>query len=472
MIFPSIVFLMFFLPFVLVVYYGFLRSTRKRNLFLLMASLFFYAWGEPVFVWLMAVSICWNYGIGRLLGRYQRIGRPKTEKFWLWLGVLGSLACLFLFKYMGFVVENVNEIFNLSWSVPVPSLPIGISFFTFQALSYLVDVYRREVPTQRSLIDLGLYISFFPQLVAGPIVRYQSIAAQIKFRQENWADFSVGFSRFLCGLGKKVLIANQAAVVADKAFNMPAAELTIGFAWLGMVAYSLQIFFDFAGYSDMAIGLGKMFGFSFAENFHYPYMAVSVTDFWRRWHISLSSWFRDYVYIPLGGSRVATWRCYVNLWIVWLCTGIWHGADWSFLLWGMWHFMFLMSEKVFHIERKVPVLFYRAWVLLIVGIGWVFFRSADLSASLLYLRTMFGLSGVGAWNDTMWLYLREYWFYLGLGLVFSINIVSWGKVKLTNSLCWQRGLLILQPAAYSLLLLLVLSFLAKAQYNPFIYFNF
>lgn len=392
MIFPSVVFLMFFLPFVLVVYYGLLRSISKRNFFLLGASLFFYAWGEPVFVWLMVASICWNYLIGRMLGHYQKLQASKRERIWLCLGVLGNLSCLFLFKYTGFIIENINALSGWSWTVPALYLPVGISFFTFQALSYLVDVYRRQVLVQERIIDLGLYIAFFPQLVAGPIVRYQSVAAQIKMRQENGTDFCMGFTRFLCGLGKKVLIANEVAVVADKAFHMPTTELTVGFAWLGAVAYSLQIFFDFSGYSDMAIGLGKMFGFSFVENFRFPYMASSVTDFWRRWHISLSSWFRDYVYIPLGGSRVHPLRCYFNLWLVWLCTGIWHGADWSFLLWGMWHFAFLLLEKVFHMEQKVPAVFCHLGTLLVVLVGWVFFRAVNIESSISYLQTMLGFA--------------------------------------------------------------------------------
>ena len=371
------------------------------------------------------------------------------------------------------MVDNLNRLFHLSVSVPEVYLPIGISFFSFQSLSYLVDVYRREVLPQKNIIDLGLYIAFFPQLVAGPIVRYQAVAEQIKSRQENWHDFSVGFCRFLLGLGKKVLIANQVAVVADKAFNMPASELTVGFAWFGIIAYSLQIFFDFAGYSDMAIGLGKMFGFSFAENFHYPYMASSVTDFWRRWHISLSSWFRDYLYIPLGGSRVGIFRCYLNLWVVWLCTGMWHGADWSFLLWGMWHFVFLLTEKVWHVERKIPAALYRAWVLLLVMIGWVFFRAADIGSGICYLETMFALNSAAAlWNDTATLYWQEYWFYLCLGTVFSVDVALQCKKRFAESVLWQRSMLLLQPAAYGVLLLLVLSFVAKEQYNPFIYFNF
>ena len=472
MIFPSVAFLMFFFPMVLLVYYGFLRGTGSRNFFLFFASLFFYAWGEPVFVWLMIASVGWNYGVGLLLGRYRRMERRNKEKICLWIGVFGNLLCLLVFKYAAFFVTNLNLFFSLSLSAPEIHLPIGISFFTFQSLSYLVDVYRREVPPQRNIIALGLYIAFFPQLIAGPIVRYQMVAAQIKGRTENWVDFSQGFCRFLCGLGKKVLLANEAAIVADKAFHMPLSELTVGFAWLGAVAYSLQIFFDFAGYSDMAIGLGRMFGFSFAENFNYPYMATSVTDFWRRWHISLGSWFRDYVYIPLGGSRVAPVRRYWNLWLVWFCTGFWHGAAWSFLLWGMWHFTFLLVEKVFHVERNIPLALYRIWVLLVVMVGWVFFRAEDVGSGLCYLQTMWGMGGAALWNDTATLYLREYWCYLAAGLLFSVDIAPRCKAWLSRHQQWQKGLLWSQPVAYTILLLLVLSFVAKEQYNPFIYFNF
>lgn len=470
MIFASVVFLVFFLPVVLTIYYVLLKDRRKRNIFLFLASLFFYAWGEPKFVLVMIASICFNHVIGLKLEKHADI--LKKKRAYLLLGIIGNISCLFVFKYLGFFVENINLFLNTSWKVPEITLPIGISFFTFQSLSYLVDVFRKEVPAQKSIISLGLYISFFPQLIAGPIVRYQSVAEQIESRKENWSDFSIGFSRFLCGLGKKVLIANQVAIIADKAFNMPINELTVGFAWLGAIAYALQIFFDFSGYSDMAIGLGKMFGFSFAENFNYPYMASSVTDFWRRWHISLSSWFRDYIYIPLGGSRVSKVRCYFNLWVVWLCTGIWHGANWSFLFWGMWHFAFLMLEKIFHIEKKIPTAIYRIWVLMVVLIGWVFFRATNISGGIAYLSVMFGVSGALIWNDTAYLYCKEYWFFLCLGIIFSMDVISRGRNKWQNSCFWQRNAVLLQPLAYTGLLLLVLSFIAKEMYNPFIYFNF
>ncbi|MEG2421432.1 MAG: MBOAT family O-acyltransferase, partial [Oscillospiraceae bacterium] len=335
MLFSSSVFLFAFLPIVLLCYFGPLRGKRRgQNLFLLVSSLFFYAWGEPWFVLVMMGSIAANYGFGLWVARQKE--RGESYRVPMVLAVVSNLTLLFLFKYLTFVLTNLRGL-GLPMMVPVIALPIGISFFTFQAMSYVIDVARGHGEAQRSILNVGLYVSFFPQLIAGPIVKYETVADQIMNREETWEDFSAGISRFLVGLGKKVLLSNQLAVVADAAFNF-GGDLSVSFAWLGALAYSLQIFLDFSGYSDMAIGLGRLFGFHFLENFNYPYLSTSITDFWRRWHISLGTWFRDYVYIPLGGNRTSKRVHIRNLFVVWLLTGIWHGANWTFVAWGLFYF--------------------------------------------------------------------------------------------------------------------------------------
>ena len=338
MLFSSSIFLFLFLPLVLFLYYLPLRGWREgQNLFLLLASLAFYAWGEPWFVLVMMASILINYAFGLWTARNKRTGKSLFPP--VALAVAVNLSVLFVFKYLMFTLGILNSL-GASLTLPIIRLPIGISFFTFQALSYVLDVARGRGEVQRSPLKVGLYISFFPQLIAGPIVKYETVAQQIDCRKESWADVSSGCVRFLTGLGKKVLIANQMAVVADRAFGMEAGSLSASFAWLGSLCYTMQIYYDFSGYSDMAIGLGRMFGFHFLENFRYPYRSRSITEFWRRWHISLSTWFRDYVYFPLGGSRVdAPWKHLRNLFAVWLLTGIWHGANWTFIAWGLLYFL-------------------------------------------------------------------------------------------------------------------------------------
>ena len=342
MLFSSPIFLFSFLPITLFVYYIFLIKTKRvKNYFLLLMSLIFYAWGEPKFIVMLIASIVINWFFGILIDKNRE--NKKKSKLIIALMLLANLSILIVFKYLGFLVTNINVIFNQNLVVPNIALPIGISFFTFQAISYVIDVYRKNGTVQKNILNVGLYLAFFPQLIAGPIVRYETVAEQINYRKENFDDFSNGVYRFIFGLSKKVLISNQMAIIADVAFdNSPSSVL---FAWLGAIAYALQIYFDFSGYSDMAIGLGAMFGFKFDENFNYPYIAKSITDFWHRWHISLSTWFRDYVYIPLGGSRCKRSRAFLNIFIVWLLTGIWHGASWNFILWGLYFFVFLIIEK-------------------------------------------------------------------------------------------------------------------------------
>ncbi|MGN1132703.1 MAG: MBOAT family O-acyltransferase, partial [Ruminococcus sp.] len=393
MLFASTVFIFAFLPAVLLLYYLVLRKFRTaQNILLLVASLLFYAWGEPKYVLIMILSIIMNYLFGLLVDKF-RASKTKSRLV-IALTVVFNLGVLYIFKYLMFTIENINSIAGLHLSVPNIVLPIGISFFTFQAMSYVIDVYREKGEAQKNPLNVGLYISFFPQLIAGPIVRYETVAYQIKHREESFEKFSEGVCRFIIGLAKKVLLANTMAVVADYAFDMPNSELTVVMAWVGAIAYTFQIFFDFGGYSDMAIGLGKMFGFEFLENFNYPYISLSVSEFWRRWHMSLGTWFRDYVYFPLGGSRVKSKaRLVFNLFVVWSLTGIWHGANWTFLCWGLMYFVLLTIEKLIGWEKKYPdkmKILRRIYTLFFVIMGWVLFRADSIGDAGAYFATMFG----------------------------------------------------------------------------------
>ena len=438
-----------------------------KNLVLLAFSFLFYAWGEPVFVLVMILSIITNYAFGRLIEKFR-----NKDKLLLWLSVAFNLGILFIFKYLCFTLSNIGWLINKDFDKIKIALPIGISFFTFQAMSYVIDVYKKKVEVQKSLFNLGLYISLFPQLIAGPIVRYETIAKEIENRNENYDDFAEGTIRFIQGLTKKVIIANNVALVADAAFETPINELSTAFAWLGAIAYTLQIYFDFSGYSDMAIGLGRMFGFHFLENFNYPYMASSITDFWRRWHISLSSWFRDYVYFPLGGSRVDSKSRHIfNLFVVWLLTGIWHGANWTFITWGLFYFVLLMIEKQTGLDKK------KAWcghiyTMFFVILAWVLFRATNIASAYEYIKVMFVSNGASP--DCFWLYWTNYRFYLILGLILSFK---WKSLFVTNNeeVAPNQPHLtieILANIAYIFLFLLSVSYIVKSDYNPFIYFNF
>ena len=477
MLFTSLEFLLFFFPVTLGVYFFLPRRGGWRNYWLLLASLFFYAWGEPIFVLIMIFSILLNYFAALHLEEMEAGG--SRRKGFLILTVLVNLGILFLFKYMNFVTGNLRSMFPiLRNAVPQTGyvLPIGISFFTFQALSYVIDVYR-GTPAQKNPGYLGLYISLFPQLIAGPIVRYTTVMDQIEQREITWDSFSEGMLRFLYGFNKKVLLANLLAVAADAAFG--AEKLSVAMAWLGAIAYTLQIYFDFSGYSEMAIGLGRMFGFRFLENFNYPYISKTVTEFWRRWHISLGSWFRDYVYFPLGGSRVRSRaRLVFNLAVVWLATGIWHGASWSFVAWGILHGAVIILEKTLDLPRRVSrkkglTVCYRAFTLLVVVLGWVLFRAEGLRNGLAYWKAMFGLGG-NAWTDDAFLfYFREYGVILAAGLFCSTPLLrvcgeklrsageTWGEL-------WEWG----GEAVQLVFFLVGISFLIMNAHNPFIYFNF
>ena len=461
MVFSSGIFLFLFLPIVLLIYYNpLIRSRSFRNIFLFLASIIFYAWGEPVYVLLMLSSIVVNW----LFGRCIMAGKNSTVI--AALAVVYNLAFLFVFKYLDFAITNCNNLLNLSIPLFGIELPIGISFYTFQAMSYVIDVKRKPELAQRSLLNVGLYIACFPQLIAGPIVRYETVAQQIRERTESWNDVTVGLRRFLWGLAKKVILANNLAKFADLAFD--GTELSTALAWLGAAAYMLQIYFDFSGYSDMAIGLGRMFGFRFDENFNYPYAASGITDFWRRWHISLSTWFRDYVYIPLGGNRVRPARHILNLFLVWLLTGIWHGANWTFILWGLIYFLLLMLEKYTPLKR-VPKLFGHLYTLLAVCLCWVLFRAASLSSALEYLKAMFGAAPLGIWDGNASIVLTNGFVYFLLGAILSFPIVPFFAIKTFV----QKPVVQYLLAFFQLLVfLLTIGFILSSSYDPFIYFNF
>lgn len=480
MIFSSVIFLFVFLPLVLFVYFVILRKHRRaQNIFLCIASLFFYAWGEPKFVFVLILSIIVNWIFGLLVS--NNLKNKKVSKVYVALDIIFNLVVIFIFKYLAFSISNINILAEKSLiSVPSIVLPIGISFFTFQAISYVVDIYRRRAKAQKSLLNVGLYISFFPALIAGPIVRYETIADQIENRKENWDDFSQGCNRFIVGLGKKVLLSNSMAIVADAAFltntnsaAMPddGTVLSVSMAWLGALAYTLQIYFDFSGYSDMAIGLGKMFGFHLLENFNYPYISKSATEFWRRWHISLGSWFRDYVYIPLGGSHVKSkFRHIFNLFVVWLCTGIWHGANWTFIAWGLMYFILIVLEKFTGFEKISTKFnfFKHIYLLLFVVIGWVIFRAENLNLAVDYLQTMFGL-GETSLLDSMFIeYLRQYAVFFLFAILFSFPVVPALKQYIKDNLIIQTT----YSACVILAFIISISFIVKGSYNPFIYFNF
>jgi alginate O-acetyltransferase complex protein AlgI len=483
MIFSSLLFLFIFLPVVLTLYY--LLGQRFRNTLLLLASLLFYAWGEVHYVFVMLLSISINYCFGLMLDGGTK---PAMRRFVVAGAVVANIAPLFYYKYSFFFGGGINQLlvsFHLP-AIPVrsPHLPIGISFFTFQALSYVIDVFRRDTSAQKNPFKLGLYISLFPQLIAGPIVRYHDVAEQITRRIHSSAIFASGIERFIMGLAKKVLIANVMADIADSIFASPGNFLTAPHAWLGIVCYTLQIYFDFSGYSDMAIGLGRMFGFHFLENFNYPYISQSLQEFWRRWHISLSTWLRDYLYIPLGGSRYGVGRTYCNLLIVFALCGLWHGAGWTFLAWGCYHGFFLILERLGlnALLAACPRLFRHVYAMLVVVIGWVFFRAETLQAGMQYLGAMF--FGGDAVRIHPWVLAKTdamTFFFLLVAICCSIPIYPYLQQRASRCLeaapaerSLFMGTFLYGGKVFLLALLLSLSilYLASGTYNPFIYFRF
>ncbi len=460
MLFSSPIFLFIFLPLVLTAYY--FANKKYRNYILLVFSLLFYSWGEPVFIFLMIFSIISNFIFSKIIYSEKSHVRKKT---YLIIGIVVNLSILIIFKYSDFFIGNFNALWGTNFKLLHLLLPLGISFYTFHSLSYLIDVYRGKVEASDSLCQVALYISFFPQLIAGPIVRYKDIYQQIREREESWIMFGEGIRIFIYGLSMKLLIANFAGQIADTIFNQNVANLSIGTAWLGALAYSLQIFFDFAGYSTMAIGLAKMFGFKFLENFNYPYIATSMKDFWQRWHISLSAWFKDYLYIPLGGNRKGKRRTILNQFVVFGLVGLWHGASWTFIFWGLYHGTLLSLEKINFIKKiqsKLPFFLAIPITFILILIGWVFFRSTSIGLAFEYIKSMFRLGGTISYALSRLDYL-----VIILGIILSIpwhNYLKWKNNAFINNF--------LPTVTLTVLLIIDIIVMISSTYNPFIYFRF
>ncbi len=459
MIFNSLTFLLLFLPLCILIYFIF-KNIKIRNIILLIFSLVFYAWGEPIYIFIMILSILVTYIFGIL------ISKAKNKRIYFIISIVILLLNLFFFKYTNFLIDNINHILNIKLkNIDLP-LPIGISFYTFQALSYLIDLYREKIKVQKNFISLALYISLFPQLIAGPIVRYETIQKEITKRSHSLEKFVSGMKRFIIGLSKKVILANSMALIADTIFGNYAYYKTI-LIWIAAISYTLQIYYDFSGYSDMAIGLGKIFGFNFLENFNYPYISRSITDFWRRWHISLSSWFKDYIYIPLGGSRVNKIKHIRNIFIVWFLTGLWHGASWNYIIWGLYFATLLLIEKypLKNIIKKVPSILQHIITLFLIIIGWVIFRTENLNTLLNVITQMFLYKK----SDIM-LFITNNAnliinFYLLLpAIIFCIPLKK-KKIK-------RLGVQIMVDFTYLLILIINIIFIIGNTYNPFIYFRF
>ena len=473
MVFSSLLFLFRFLPMALLVYY--ITPICCRNLTLLLFSLIFYAWGEPVYVFLMLAVILLSYVSGLLLERFKQNERRLAARIILALAVVCCLLLLGIFKYADFLIENVNKASGGNFALLNLALPIGISFYLFQSLSYLFDVYRGQTNAQKSLITFGAYVAMFPQLIAGPIVQYKSVAAQLQKRRETFGEFALGVHRFVLGLGKKVLLANNLGLLWRSVQAADYQELPLLTAWLGLAAYTLQIYFDFSGYSDMAIGLGHMFGFRFAENFNYPYISKSITEFWRRWHISLGSWFREYVYIPLGGNRAgALWQVR-NILTVWLLTGVWHGASWNFVLWGGYYGLLLLVEK-FVLQKhllKLPNWSRHVYCLFLVMLGWSLFTFDDLERYGLFLQALFGCCQAEIWNQETIYLLYNYVALLLLAILGATRLPRLLAQHFWRRLSGKPALQsLLQNAFYTFIFILAVAWLVDDSYNPFLYFRF
>lgn len=470
MLFSSITFLFIFLPLTLLLYY--LVPFRMKNYVMLAASLIFYAWGEPVYIILMILSIILNYFCGQDI--YEKRDNARAMKMSLMFGVIMNLLILGFFKYYGLLMDTINAILPIDIPYRVLALPIGISFYTFQAMSYLIDVYRKEVKPQENVLYFALYISMFPQLIAGPIVRYIDIEEQLKERSINSIKFGEGAMYFIRGLAKKVVLANTFGSVYEQVAAMQMGSFSTLTAWVGAIAYAFQIYFDFGGYSDMAIGLGKMFGFEFLPNFNYPYIAKSITDFWRRWHISLSTWFREYVYIPLGGNRCTPSRHILNLLIVWMLTGLWHGAQWNFMFWGLYYGVILILEKYLWGSKieKLPAAVQHIYAFVLVLFGWVFFFSPTLGYAGQYLKVMFGIGAKGIFDKQGFFMIFTNWLLIVIAILASAPRGYKLLKKITG--CWQSEEVraIVTCAVYIAMFLLCIAFLVTETYNPFLYFRF
>lgn len=470
MIFSSVFFMFVFLPITLLIYFVIPRP--GKNVVLLISSLIFYAWGEPVYILLMLFSIVYNYLSGLEIDYRRERGETGRMRFVFWLDVGVNLGVLMFFKYYGFLIENLNHILPFDIPYRELALPVGISFYTFQALSYVIDVYKDNVGVQKNIIYFGTYITMFPQLIAGPIVRYSDIEKQLANRRITPAGFGNGIAWFLRGLGKKVLLANNIGMAYDAIAALPDGEMSVLAAWVGCAAYTFQIYFDFSGYSDMAIGLGKMFGFEFMKNFDYPYISSSITEFWRRWHISLGTWFKEYVYIPLGGNRVGTAKAIRNIFVVWFLTGFWHGAAWNFIFWGVYYGLLLLLEKyaLKNLFEKLPSIVKHIYTMVFVMIGWVLFFSPGMGDAVSYIGVMFGIGANGFADSTGIYYLYNYILLIVLCIVCSIpytykkfsRIVFGGK----------KGRTAVAMGVYVAPFVLSVAYLVNATYNPFLYFRF
>lgn len=474
MVFSSLLFLFRFLPIVLLAYY--VAPRKLRNLVLFLMSLIFYAWGEPVYVVLMLFSTIVDYIHGRLIARCKERGNLRLARCFVISSVIINLGLLGFFKYSDFLIGMVNQGFGLALALPKLALPIGISFYTFQTMSYSIDVYRGEAPIQKNIIDFGAYVALFPQLIAGPIVRYKTIADQLKGRRESIDQFGYGIHRFLIGLGKKILLANNIGLIWSQISALPASELPMLTAWLGILAFGLQIYFDFSGYSDMAIGLGEMLGFHFLENFRHPYESRSITEFWRRWHISLGTWFREYVYIPLGGNRKGMAIQFRNIAIVWFLTGLWHGAAWNFILWGVYFGIILVAEKLFLLKwlEKAPSFLRRIYTLFLVCVSWAIFSYQDMAQPIGYMKAMFGLGKGGMFNQAFLYLLITNLILLAVGMIGSTSIPSRlvGKIKEKLVTRSELSYSLLETVFVGAIFIFCIAYLVNASYNPFLYFRF
>ena len=465
MLFSSIPFLYYFLPAVIIAY--FLVPRVLKNAVLLISSLVFYAWGEPKYVVLMVSSILLFFLCGLAIGKAQS---KQWKKIWLTLSIVGSVLLLGIFKYADFFVTSFNSVTGLSIPLLKLALPIGISFYTFQCLSYTIDVYRGNTEVQKNIVSFGAYVALFPQLIAGPIVRYVDVARELNERTHSWDDICLGARRFLIGMGKKIILADNFALLM-KLFR-ESGEQSVLFYWMYAIAFALNIYFDFSGYSDMAIGLGRVFGFHFIENFNYPYMSKSISEFWRRWHMSLGSWFRDYVYIPLGGNRVKLGRWVFNTLVVWMLTGLWHGARWNFVLWGLLYAALLMFEKFVPAIKKLPTVLRHVYTLFAVLLGWVLFNAEDMSLLGTDLAGMFGLGGLPAVSAETLYYLRSYAVLFLVGIIGSTPLVKNAICKLSSHAVCGKVVAVLEPLALILLLLVCTGYLVDGSFSPFLYFRF
>ena len=466
MLFSSIPFLYYFLPGVLILY--FIAPKKLKNTVLMLSSLVFYGWGEPKYVFLMMASIVIGYVAGVLI---EAFSQKKLSKVALWASVLVNLGFLGYFKYSDFFIENFNMMTGLSVPLLRVALPIGISFYTFQILSYTVDVYRGNVPAQKNIINLAAYITMFPQLIAGPIVRYSDIEKNLTERTHSVESFATGIRRFILGLAKKILIANSLGELCD--IFKSSDDKSVLFYWLYAVAFGLHVYFDFSGYSDMAIGLGRIFGFKFIENFNYPYISKSATEFWRRWHMSLGTWFRDYVYIPMGGNRVSKPKWIFNIFVVWFLTGFWHGASWNFIVWGLFFAVLLIIEKQFLLKylQKTRVIS-RIYTLVAVGISFVIFNAADMGEAIRYIGGMFGAGGIPLVSTEFWYYLKSFAVMLVMGVIGATPLVKKTVNKIKENKIGGMIISVLEPLVLLVLMVVMTAYLVDGSFNPFLYFRF